>query len=109
GGIRQSGPMVPAVTERRNNLNKHWSLVSWFNYRKPSCESQLLWQEAIGVVRRDGSDALLLLPHHSLQIPLNYWSLPLGKPSPDGKVVIFNSNMNGSGRYDLFIAEMPLR
>jgi len=24
-------------------------------------------------------------------------------------VVIFNSNMNGSGRYDLFIAEVPLR
>jgi len=23
-------------------------------------------------------------------------------------VVIFNSNMNGSGRYDLFVAEMPL-
>jgi hypothetical protein len=30
-------------------------------------------------------------------------------PSPDGKVVIFNSNMNGSGRYDLFVAEVPLR
>jgi len=24
-------------------------------------------------------------------------------------VVIFNSNMNGSGRYDLFVAEIPLR
>jgi len=24
-------------------------------------------------------------------------------------VVIFNSNMGGSGRYDLFVAEMPLR
>jgi len=23
-------------------------------------------------------------------------------------VVIFNSNMNGSGRYDLFVAEKPL-
>jgi len=38
-----------------------------------------------------------------------YWAIPWGKPSPDGKVVIFNSNMNGSSRYDLFIAEMPLR
>jgi len=33
----------------------------------------------------------------------------MATPSPDGKVVIFNSNMNGSGRYDLFVAEMPLR
>jgi len=24
-------------------------------------------------------------------------------------VVIFNSSMNGSGRYDLFVAEVPLR
>jgi len=38
-----------------------------------------------------------------------YFSLPFGMPSPDGKVVIFNSNMAGASRYDLFIAEMPLR
>src|SRR6266699_1864849 len=109
GGIHHSGTWVQSDAELGNDLNKQWSLVSGFNYSNPSWESQLLWQEAIGVVRSDGSDARLLLHHHSLQIPLNYWSLPFGKPSPDGKVVIFNSNMNGSGRYDLFIAEMPLR
>jgi len=38
-----------------------------------------------------------------------YWEIPWGTPSPDGKVVLFNSNMNGAGRYDLFVAEMPVR
>jgi len=33
----------------------------------------------------------------------------VGQPNSDGNVVIFNSNMNGSGQYDLFVAEMPLR
>jgi len=32
-----------------------------------------------------------------------------GQPSPDGDIVIFNSNMNGSGRYNLLVAELPLR
>jgi len=65
--------------------------------------------QAIGVQRSDRSDQRLLVHHYSLQIPPIYFSLPMGMPSPDGKVVIFNSNMNGSGPYDLFVAEMPLR
>ncbi len=62
------------------------------------------------MVRRTGGpqhDLCLEQPHES--IPLVYFSLPMGTPSPDGKVVVFNSNMNGSGRYDLFVAEVPLR
>ena len=39
-----------------------------------------------------------------------YYDYPWGKFSPDGKVVIFNSNMNNQGgRWDLFVAEVPLR
>jgi len=52
-------------------------------------------------------DQRLLLHHYSVGI--TYWDSPWGTPSPDGKVVIFNSNMNGYGRYDLFVAEVPLR
>jgi hypothetical protein len=62
---------------------------------------------AIGVQRADGSDQRLLVHHYSVNPP--YFGIPWGTPSPDGKVVIFNSNMNGSPRYDLFVAEMPLR
>jgi hypothetical protein len=35
--------------------------------------------------------------------------MPQATPSPDGKVVIFNSDMQNSNRYDLFLAEVPLR
>lgn len=35
--------------------------------------------------------------------------MPWGQPSPDGRVVVFSSNLAGSGRYDPFIAEMLLR
>jgi len=59
------------------------------------------------VVRSDGSDARLVVHHYSASP--TYYADPFAQPSPDGKVVIFNSNMNGSGRYDLFVAEIPLR
>ena len=39
----------------------------------------------------------------------DYWALPKGTPSPDGKVVVFDSEMNAAGRYDAFIAEVPIR
>jgi len=39
----------------------------------------------------------------------NYYDYAFGKPSPDGKVVLFNSKMlNQTGRWDLFVAEVPL-
>jgi Big-like domain-containing protein len=108
-GFHQAGNWIQSDADLGGNLNRQWSFISGFNYNNPSWESSLLWQEAIGVQRSDGSDQRLLLHHYDPQIPLVYFSLPFGMPSPDGKVVIFNSNMNGSGRYDLFIAEMPLR
>jgi len=91
------------------NLNRQWSFISGFNVSDPLWQSSLLWNEAIGVQRSDGSNQRLLLHHYSLEKPLDYWTLPFGMPSPDSKVTIFNSNMNGSGRYDLFVAEVPLR
>jgi len=108
-GFHQAGNWVQSDADLGGDLTRQWSFISGFNYSNPSWESSLLWQEAIGVQRSDGSDRRLLLHHYDPQIPLVYFSLPFGMPSPDGKVVIFNSNMNGSGRYDLFVAEVPLR
>jgi hypothetical protein len=108
--IHHAGNWIQSDVELGGDLNRQWSFVSGFgNY---PWENSLLWQEAIGVERSDGSDQRLLLHHYSLntpQTPLTYFAFPMGTPSPDGKVVIFNSNMGGSDRYDLFIAEMPLR
>src|SRR5438132_14377643 len=35
------------------------------------------------------------------------WAIPWGAPGPDGHVVVCHSNMNGGGRYELLVAEMP--
>ena len=91
--------------ELGGDLDRQWSFVSGIDNN--AFTATTLWKQSIGLVRSDGSDARLLLHHYSIN-PV-YFADPFGKPSPDGRVVIFNSNMNGSGRYDLFVAEMPLR
>jgi len=107
GARHHAGNWIQSDAELGGDLNRQWSFVSGFG--NAPWENMFLWQQAIGVERSDGSDQRFLLHHYSLEIPLIYFSLPMGMPSPDGKVVIFNSNMSGSGRYDLFVAEMPLR
>ncbi len=109
GDYHSAGNWIQSDAELGGNLNRQWSFISGVNVNSPSWQSNLLWNESIGVQRSDGSDQRILVHHYSYQKPIDYWSLPFGMPSPDGKVVIFNSNMNGSGRYDLFIAEVPLR
>jgi hypothetical protein len=104
GDTHGAGNWVQSDAELGGNLNRQWVYVdgngtaAWSNL--------LAWNQALGVLRADGSDARLLAHHYSTNI--NYWDYPFVLPSPDGKVVIFNSNMLSSGRYDLFVAEVPL-
>ena len=98
-----SGNWVQTDADLGGDLTKQWSFASGYGGDDP----QFLWREAVGLLRSDGSGQRLLLHHYSVN-PV-YPAIPFGKPSPDGKVVVFNSNMNGSARYDLFVAEMPLR
>lgn len=44
---------------------------------------------------------------HSYNSSGAYFQYTWGKFSPDGLYVLFSSNMNGSGRWDSFLAEMP--
>jgi hypothetical protein len=87
----------------QNDDDLQWAYISGIDENI----STLALRSGIGLVRADGSDARLLL-HHYVHAPV-YYANPWGQPSPDGKVMIFNSNMNGSSRYDLFVAEVPLR
>jgi hypothetical protein len=83
-----------------------WAYVSGVDDGEP-WNSLLLINRGISLVRADGSDARLLC-HHYTHKP-DYYDNAWGQPSSDGKVVVFNSNMSGSGRYDLFVVEVPLR
>ena len=102
-GVHHAGNWVQSDAELGGNLNRQWSFMSGIDAMWPG----VAWMQAIGVVRSDGSDARLLLHHYSIN-PV-YFADPFAQASPDGRVVIFNSDMNGSGRYDLFVVEMPLR
>jgi len=101
--VHHSGNWVQSDAELGGDLNRQWSVLSGVDTIWPT----VLWMQAIGVVRSDGSDARLLVHHYDVN-PI-YFADPFAQSSPDGKVVIFNSNMAGSGRYDLFVAEVPLR
>jgi hypothetical protein len=105
GDEHHAGNWIQSDAELGGVLTRQWSYLDGNGVAAWS--GQLTWNQALGVERNDGSDQRLLLHHYSVGI--TYWDSPWGTPSPDGKVVIFNSNMNGSGRYDLFIAEVPLR
>jgi hypothetical protein len=104
-GVHHSGNWVQSDAELGGDLNRQWSIVSGVD--NTAFTATALWKRGIGIVRSDGSDARLLVHHYS--VTGSYWGDPFAKPSPDGKIVIFNSDMNGSGRYDLFVAEVPLR
>jgi len=104
--VNYSGNWIQSNADLGGDLRRQWLYVSGVDEAQPWVGA-LLWQRAVGVARSDGSEQRLLL-HHYTHAP-QYWDNPWPQPSPDGKVVVFNSNMNGSGRYDLFVAEVPLR
>ena len=60
---------------------------------------------ALMLMRADWSDARFLAHHWTLGATFN--EMPRGMISPDGKVVLFSSDMNGSGRRDVFLVEVP--
>jgi hypothetical protein len=72
-------------------------------------DTRNLLQNAIGFRRLDGSEARYLAGWYGSYDSGDYWALPKATPSPDGKVVLFDSEMLNSGRYDLFLAEVPVR
>src|SRR5437016_2553082 len=104
-GVHHAGNWIQSDAELGGNLNRQWSFVGGVDNN--AFTATALWKQAIGVMRADGSDARLLVHHYSTNS--TYSDDPFVKPSPDGKVVMFDSNMAGSGRYDVFVAEMPLR
>jgi hypothetical protein len=69
-----------------------------------------LLHDAIALMRLDGSESRLVAHHYSLDAERQYQAMPKGTISPDGKLIVFSSNMNDSdGRVDAFAVELPVR
>jgi hypothetical protein len=65
--------------------------------------------DALGFYRADGSEVRFLAHHYSVGEP-DYWQTPRATISADGKLAMFDSNMNHlTGRGDVFVAEVPVR
>ena len=102
--LHHSGSWIQGDAELGGDLLRQWTIASTYK----SIDPRVLLQNAIGYVRSDGSDVRLLA--HTYQAGDSYWSLPFATSSPDGRVVIFNSNMmSPAGRTDLFVIEVPAR
>ena len=120
--VHGAGQWIQDDASVGGDLTKQWALLSTYN-RGPSVttmptdpnpqtgvmDSRNLLQNALGYRRLDGSEARYLVGWYGNYNSGDYWGLPKGTPSPDGKVVMFDSEMNGTSRYDVFIAEVPLR
>ena len=64
--------------------------------------------DAVGFFRLDGSE-LKILAHH-YELGTDYWKTPRATISADGKIVLFDSNMNNNGgRGDVFLVEVPIK
>jgi hypothetical protein len=102
--VHHSGSWLQDDVELQGDPLRQWTIGS--TYKSYNALTRL--QNAVGFVRSDGGDSRLLC--HTYQAGENYWSLPFATSSPDGRIVVFNSNMmRADGRHDLFVAEVPLR
>ena len=109
GDAHHSGNWIQTDAELGGNLDKQWTFVSGGSGPEYSGYASLQWKLAIGVQRSNGSDQRLLVHTYDPSPYPSYYDYAFGKPSPDGKVVLFNSKMqNQTGRWDLFVAEVPL-
>ena len=110
GDSHHSGMWIQSDADLGGNLQKQWSVANGESGPEYSQYANMRWKLAVGMIRADGSDSRLLLHHYGRTPNSDYYDYPWGKLSPDGKVLIFNSNMNNAGgRWDLFVAEVPLR
>jgi WD40-like Beta Propeller Repeat len=85
------------------DLNDQWALFSNYGELQPTGAP---WLAPGGMILITANGQRRLLGHpYNTSSTYNYYSFP--KFSPDGKYVLFTSDMDGSGRSDLFLAELP--
>ena len=85
------------------NLNDQWALCTHYGSLQPT-GSTWLAPGAMVLLTPNGQRRILGHPYNSTS---NYTFYSFAKFSSDGQYVLFTSNMNGSGRSDLFLAEVP--
>src|SRR5262245_40965414 len=100
--FHQSGSWLQEGTPE----TQQWVMYSAFGNHNPAFSpSPGYIYRASGFYRLDGSD-FRFLAHTFHDWNDTYWEIPFTTCAADGKICMFNSNMNGRG--DVYVAEVPL-
>ena len=86
-----------------NNPQEYFVVDQW-----ASSGNNAIYRGMIGFVSM-GGDVRLLAAHDATGTSYTSGGQPHPTLAPDGKLVMWVSNMNGSGRYDTFVARVPVR
>src|SRR6185295_9960244 len=86
-----------------SDLNDQWALFTHYGSLRPP-ESYWLAPGGMILMTPNGQKRLLAHPYNTTS---NYTFYSFAKFSSDGQYVLFTSDMNGSGRSDVFLAEVP--
>jgi hypothetical protein len=87
------------------DLDDQWAVFSTYGALVPS-PTTVAWLAPGGLILMTPKGQRRLLGHsYNTSTVYNDYTFP--KFSPDGTYVMFTSNMNGSGRVDTFVAELP--
>jgi hypothetical protein len=109
-GVNIGGPANATLVHGNGNWIQHpadlgdqWAVFTHYGSLRPP-ESYWLAPGGMVLITANGQRRLLGHPYNTTS---DYTFLSFAKFSPDGKYVLFTSNMNGSPRSDLFLAELP--
>ncbi len=86
------------------NLDDQWGLFLHYGSLRPA---ESYWLAPGGMVLITPNSQRRLLGH-AYNTTNDYAFYSFAKFSPDGRYVMFTSDMNGSGRSDVFLAELPV-
>lgn len=86
-----------------SDLDDQWALTYFYGGLQPDGPG---WLAPGGMVFMTANGERRLLAH-AYNTTATYGYYTYGKSSSDGAVVLFNSDMHGSGRSDVFLAEVP--
>lgn len=98
--IHGSGNWIQDVVD----YDDQWAVFLHYGSLRPSED---YWLAPGGMVLINASGERRLLAH-SYNTSSDYGFYSFAKFSPDGRYVLFTSDMNGSDRSDLFLAELPV-
>jgi hypothetical protein len=109
-GVRLPGPSISNTLHGNGSwiqspadLNDQWAIFNHYGSLRPPGSS---WLAPGGMVLMTPNGQRRLLGH-SYNTTTTYTFYAFAKFSPDGRFVLFSSNMNGASRSDLFIAALP--